>query len=249
MVQEVKFEEMNLSMGPRINKFKFSPDEKSSTKRIFFHPKVWKGYAHYKDGYGQFECLLEKGSCPACEAGIRRDERYGQHVMSYFTDATGKIKTPFGYDVQALIKSSKSYEKVYALYTQYGKDFFSHDFLVSVDSVEFQTMRYNIDLKCEWMLQPNKTDILADLKAKVLEFPLDKIIAPVISLETMKLLVEGKLPNRYATKNQPVASTTGEVASASTATTATASPHVPAATAEIGASKSDLDLLDELSKP
>lgn len=117
MAQEVNFKDMAIETGPRINKFKFSKDEKNNTKRIFFNPKVWKDTTHFKDGYGYFKCLssvtqpdgtVVTGRCPACETGVKVDTRYGMHVLVYSTDSSGMLKTPFGYDIQALIKSEKS---------------------------------------------------------------------------------------------------------------------------------------------
>lgn len=248
MAQEVNFDELKIETGPRINKFRFSKEEKSVTKRIFFNPKVWKDVSHFKDGYGYFKCLLSSGKCPACESGIKQDTRYGMHVLTYMTDGSGNLKTPFSYDIQALIKSEKSFAKIYKLFQQYGqKDMFSHDFLVSCDNTDFQNLSFNIDLKCVWMQQPNKVDILADIKAKVAEFDLSKIIAPDITLETMQSLVDGKIPNRYATKNQPAG--TGAPAQ-DTSMTFPPAGSTPMATAgaKPAATSSDLDLLESLSK-
>jgi hypothetical protein len=261
MAQEISFGDMAIETGPRISKFKFSKEEKNNTKRIFFNPKVWKDVAHFRDSYGYFRCLASvtqpdgtvvAGKCPACETGVKRDTRYGMHVLVYATDTQGNLKTPFSYEIMALIKSEKSFAQIYKLYQQYeAKDLFSHDFVINCLNVDFQQLSYNIDLKCVWMLQPNKAEILADIKAKVAEFDLSKIIAPEITLETMQALVDGKIPNRFATKNQPAAATVATEPAATTVGSGfggSGGAGVAVAAAKPSATASDLDLLEQLSK-
>lgn len=150
------------------------------------------------------------------------------------------------------LRVKKVFAKIYKLYQQYEqKDLFSHDFVVTCDNVDFQNLNYNIDLKCIWMQQPNKTEILADLKAKVAEFDLSKIIAPEITLETMQALVDGKIPNRFATKNQPAAATAAtEPAAVSVGSGfgGGGGAGVAVAAAKPSATANDLDLLEQLSK-
>lgn len=246
MAQEVNFESMKIETGPRINKFNFSEQEKSVRKRIFFNPKVWKEQTHFKEGFGYFICLASTGKCPGCEsgqaAGIKTQTRYGQHVVVYITDPSGRPKTPFGYDIQALIKTEKSYAKIYGLYEQYKADMFKHDFVVSCDNTQYQNLSFNIDLTCLWMQQANKKEIMEDIKKQVADFDLSKIIAPDISLDTMQNLVDGKIPNRYATKNTPAAGDPAMEFPPSGSAPFAQTLVKPSATAN------DLELLEQLSK-
>lgn len=270
MAQEIKFEELNMETGPRINKFKFLKEELRSVKRVFFLPKIYKDTAHMKDGYGYFECLSGEakkaknpsGNCPACEAGmsagIKTYLRYGMHVLTYATNPDGNLKTPFSYDIQAFIKNEQQYKKVYALYQQYGQELFNHDFVVRCENTDFQNFTYSFDLKCVWKTQTNAKEILADIKQKTAEFNLSKIIAPEISLETMQSIISGKLPPRFATKNQSAATQTPQHEDASMAfppagsapmgsAPVSAKVAVAAGAGIESASKSDLDILNELA--
>jgi hypothetical protein len=186
------------------------------------------------------------------------------YIIVYSTDQDGRLKSPLSYDFQAMINSDKpsQYGKIYELYNQYKDEMFKKDFMVSCDNVDFHQFSYNIVLDCAWLAQPNKQAIKEDFKAKMAEFDLGKIIAPEISIETMQLLVDGKLPNRYATKNQqPAQPATGQaqvpisqvmqapisVSGSSTFVTAQPASSAPVVAAPSGgATKSDLDILNEL---
>jgi hypothetical protein len=267
MVQEVKWGEAMTDDGPRIPKFKFSKEEKNYKKRIFFLPRLLKDDVHTKEGYGVFKCLASTGRCPACEAGLRASPRFGLFTVVYATTPEGVLKTPFGYDVVVMVKSDKpsQYGRINDLHKQYGNEMFKHDFLVSAENTEFHMFNYNIDLDCAWLKQPNKDAIKEDFKAKMAAFDsiLGKIIAPEITEKTMELLMAGKIPNRYTTKNQKATeqaaqppAAQGNVAQAmqpppvqTVIPAAVASAPAQAATAAPsgGATKSDLDILNELS--
>jgi hypothetical protein len=269
MVQEVKWDDAMVEDGPRIPKFKFSKEEKNYKKRIFFLPRLLKDDVHTKEGYGVFKCLASSGRCPACEAGLRASPRFGLFVVVYATTPEGVLKTPFGYDVLVMVKSDKpsQYGRINDLHKQYGNEMFKHDFVVSAENTEYHMFNYNIDLDCAWLKQPNKDAIKEDFKAKMAEFDanLGKIIAPEITEKTMELLMAGKIPNRYTTKNQkvpagdqPAQGQTSQTQTQATLPLAASTATVPVTSVqpsvstppkanEGGATKSDLDILNELS--
>jgi hypothetical protein len=281
MAQEVNWNDALGNQGPRIPKFHFMKEQKNYKKKIFFLPRLLKDDTHNKEGYGAFRCLRSVGKrCPACEAGWFVNPRFGLFIVEYATTPEGVLKSPFSYEVLAMIKSDKpsQYGRINDLHLQYGTEMFKHDFLVSCESTEYHMFNYNIELDCAWLKQPNKDAIKEDFKAKMAEYDLSKIIAPEISEQTMQLLIEGKIPNRYKTKNQKTAEQQGgqsqqgeqpaqgqtqatlaqamefppkgsapfvpPVVPAQPATTAPA-PPVPANAG--GATKSDMDILNELS--
>jgi len=221
------------AVGVRFERFKFSDDEQHRKKRIvFISKKVLKEAVHYQEGYGYMRCLASSGEpCPACNKGMRPTDRFGTVVLEYYTDIDGVISKPFGYTVKAFVfgngKGNGTFSILHGIHKTIGDMMYQQDFVVSCLNPKFQTLSFlpTGDCGLKKLAASNPTDfaeIKADYTKKVEEMDILRVIAPLVSAETMQKIVDGEITRNNAPKNGDSKPTTSTPSSA-TATSAPAS--------------------------
>lgn len=195
------------AVGVRFERFKFSDDEQQKKKRIvFISKKVLKEAVHYQDGYGYMRCLASSGeSCPACNKGMRPNDRFGTIVLEYYTDMDGVISKPFGYTVKAFVfgngKGNGTFSILHGIHKTIGDNMYQQDFVVSCLNPKFQTLSFlptgNCGLKT--LASTNPTDfaeIKADYTRKIEEMDILRVVAPMVSAEIMQKVVDGEITRK-----------------------------------------------------
>lgn len=103
------------------------------------------GFTHY---LGEYIACLGR-SCPACKAGIRKDERYGFNIISYDLDAGGAIKNPVTYKILPWIVSWKVFGALQELYAMNGA-FWNYDLKLICTGAKFQAWQIVAYREAAW---------------------------------------------------------------------------------------------------
>ena len=198
MSTETSFGDKSAIM-PRFDKFRFKDDEINKKKRIvFLSKKVIKESVHYIEGVGYRKCLSAKGeNCPACVKGLRPSDRFGTHILEYYTDMDGNISSPFGYTVKPFPfgngKGNGTFSVLAGIHKALGDAMYSQDFLVSCTNPKYQTLSFLPVGTCG-LLEFGKSHpadfpaIKEEYTKKMAEIDLSEVIAPEVTSSEMERL-------------------------------------------------------------